>query len=168
MEISISTSPAAAERARNFRDRRAHHLARHGVDRWLARRHGQSGQRHGAHPRARLEADAAPGRGLTHRGEHERAMGHVGIVAGILDHPGGGGVRVPAIDRQRKGHALAAWKRDLDRIGKFPGEEGGEGGLARSRRTGAGGPAAAEGACLVHGTGNRRLPPACHREAARP
>ena len=79
----------AAMRARNLGDAFAHHLARHGIDRRLSRRHRQPRQGHGADARPRLECHAASGRAVPHRGQHQRAMGHVGIVAGILDHAGG-------------------------------------------------------------------------------
>ena len=94
-------------------------------------------------------------------------MGHVGIVAGILDHAGGRRPVALPIDGEREGDALAAGKRDLHGIWEFAGQKRGEGSLGRCRSTSAGGPAAAERACLVqfaHGKGNRALPLACHRE----
>ena len=94
-------------------------------------------------------------------------MGHVGIVAGILDHPGRRGPVVLAVDGKREGNGLAAWKRYLDGIRKLAGQQRREGGLGRGRGAGAGGPAAAERASLVefvHAQRNRALPLACHRE----
>ena len=94
-------------------------------------------------------------------------MRHVWIVAGILDHAGGRRPVALTIDGKREGGALAAWKRDLYGVGELAGRERGEGSLGRCRGAGAGGPAAAERACLVqfaHEKGNRALPLACHRE----
>ena len=51
-------------------------------------------------------------------------MGHVGIVAGILDHAGGG--RIPSslrLTASAKATRLAAGQRDLDGIGKLAGEQ---------------------------------------------
>ena len=50
-------------------------------------------------------------------------MGHVWIVAGILDHAGGRRPVALAIDGEREGDALAAGKRDLHGIGKLAGQQ---------------------------------------------
>ena len=146
----------------------AHHLPRHRIDGGLARRDGQAGQRHGADAGAGFETDAAAARALPHRGEHQRAMGHVGIVARILDHARDRRVLLFALGGKREGHALPAGQRDLDRIGKRAGDKRRERGLGRRRRAGAGGPAALEGPCLVHGRGNSRFRQDCHRARMAP
>ena len=63
--------------------------------------------------------DAAAGRAGAHRRQHERAMGHVGIVARILDDARRRGAVVARREGERKGGALAARQRDLDRVRKF-------------------------------------------------
>ena len=94
-------------------------------------------------------------------------MRHVWIVAGILDHAGGRRPVALPVDGEREGDTLAAWKRDLHGVWKFAGQKRGEGCLGSGRSTSAGGPAAAERACLVqfaHEKGNRALLLPCHRE----
>ena len=112
----------ASERARDLRDLRPHHLSRHRVDRRLSRRHGKPRQRHGADARPSLELNAASCRARPHRGEHQRAMGHVWIVAGILDHAGGRRPVALPIDGKREGGALAAGKRDLNGVWEVAGQ----------------------------------------------
>jgi hypothetical protein len=108
--------------------------ARPRIDRRLARRDGKAGQGDGAHPLAGPEYHArSGGRGLD-RGDDLGAMGDVGVVAGILDHPGHGAAGVQAMARQ--------------------GEGGGQG---RMRRLGGGGGAGAGGPSLAkRGLGHGR------------
>jgi hypothetical protein len=164
LDLDIAVAP---KRARHLRDLSLHHLARHWIDGWLSRRHWQSRQGHGADARPSLELNAAS-RSARRRCEHQCAMGHVWIVAGIMTRPRSPSVAL-AIDGKREGDALAAGKRDLNGIWEVAGQKRGEGSLGRCRSTSAGGPAAAERACLVqfaHWKGNRALPLACHREGA--
>ena len=142
--ISTSTSPlacaAAATSAMAVRD----HLARHRIDGGLARRDRQPRPRHGADAFAGAEDDAAARHAPTHGREDQGAVGHVGIVAGILDDARGCGVRAHAGDRQREARTLAAGQRHLDRIGECAGQQRRIGRLGGRRGAGAGGPAAAE------------------------
>ena len=140
-----------AVRGGDLGDRRADHLARHGIDGGLAGRDGKAGPRHRAHALARAERDAAPGRAGPYRREDQRAVGHVGIVARVLDHAG----RRHAVAARRggegEGRPLAARQRDLDRIGERPGEQRGIGRLGSGRGASPGRPAPAERAGgLVH------------------
>src|SRR5262249_5649996 len=75
----------------------------------------------------------------------EGAMGHVWIVAGVLDHARcRRGFAEFRGGKREAGAAPAAWQRDLHRLGKLAGEQGGIGGLGGSRSAGPGCPAAAE------------------------
>ena len=53
-------------------------------------------------PFAGAEDDAAARHAPAHGREDQGAVGHVGIVAGVLDHAGGRAVRTHAGDRQRE------------------------------------------------------------------
>jgi hypothetical protein len=141
---------AAMGRRRNLGDGFADHAARHRVDGGLARRHGKPGAGDGADARAGPKRNAAAGRARANRGKHQRAMGHVGIIAGILDDTGRRRVRVATARRQREGHPFAARQRDFDRVGKFAGQQRRIGGLGGRRGAGAGGPAPAEWAMGAH------------------
>ena len=81
-------------------------------------------------------------------GHHQRAVGHVGIVAGILDNTGRGLVCVLARDGKREHRPLAVGQRDLDRIGEFARQQRRIGGLCSRRRAGACRPAAAQRAVI--------------------
>ena len=85
-----------------------------------------------------------PGAAGTHRRKHQGAVGHVRIVAGILDDAGGRRRCVLAVDREREGRTLAARQGHLDRIGKLAGEQRRIGRLGGRGGAGAGGPAPAE------------------------
>ena len=74
--------------ARHLGDGLSDHLARHGVDRRLADRDRQAGPRHLADAFAAPEGHAGAGLAAPHRGNDQRAMRDVGIVAGILDDAG--------------------------------------------------------------------------------
>ena len=123
---------------------------------------GKARPRDRADALARAEDDAASRRAAAHRGEDQRAMGHVGIVAGVLDHPGrrravrlrGGGKREGGVAAPGQGH--------LDRIGKRAGQQRRVRRLGGRRSAGAGGPAAAERSRVV-----AAMPPAIERRAAR-
>lgn len=62
------------------------HLSRHRIDRRLADRQGQPRAGHRTDPGAGMEAHARLG-AQAHPGEHQGAVGDVGIVAGILEVP---------------------------------------------------------------------------------
>ena len=122
------------------------HAARHRIDGGLAGRHRQARPRHRPDPLAGPEGDAAAGRAGPHGRQHQRAVGDVGIVAGVLDDARGRGVVVAPRERQRKCRALSARQRDLDRVRKDAGEQRRIGGRGGGGRTGAGSPAAAAAA----------------------
>ena len=149
-QISTSTSPARrccrAASAMASRD----HLARHRIDRRLARRQRQARPRHRADALAGAKGDAAAGRAAPHRRDDQRAMRHVGIVAGVLDHAGAS----PSLRRARRSPAQRRRARrrgsvDLDRIGKLAGEQRRTGRLGRRGGAGAGRPAPAQAAVLL-------------------
>ena len=98
-----------------------HHLARHRVDRRLARRNRQSGLGHHAHARPRREADA--GTALAHRGDHHAAMRDIGIITRILDDSSPRPALAQFFQRQRKGRRLALRQGDRHRIGKLTGPQ---------------------------------------------
>ena len=100
-------------------------------------------------PSPGAKGDAAARRAGAHGGEDQRAVGHVGIVAGILDDAGGRGVCVPPRQPPARSRALAARQRHLDRIGKVAGHAAPEkAALAAAVAQAAGGPAAAQRAIL--------------------
>jgi len=72
-------------------------------------------------------------------------MGDVGIVSGILDDAGAGEVLTFFFRCEGKCRPCAAWKFNLDRVRKFPGQKGGASRLRGGRRAGTRGPAAAKG-----------------------
>jgi len=83
-------------------------------------------------------------------GEDERAVGHVRVIAGVLDHARGCGPLTANRRGEREGRASAAARqRDLDRIGKLAGEQRGIGGLGGCRSAGSCGPAAAKRAFFM-------------------
>ena len=100
-------------------------------------------------PGAARKGDARTGFSPPHRGNHQRPMRDVGIVAGVLDDAGHRFAVAQIPLRQREGDALPAGQRDLDRIGEFAGQKRGAGCLGRSGGAGAGGPAALQGTGFV-------------------
>ncbi len=71
-------------------------------------------------------------------------MGHVGVVAGVLDHAGGGLPGAQPALGQVEARLLAARQADRHRIGNAAGQQPDIGGLGRRRGAGPGGPAAAQ------------------------
>ena len=128
------------------------HGARRRVDRRLADGERQAGPGHGADPLAGAKPHARPRLRPGHLGDDQRAMGHIGVVPGILDDAGAGQPLAQFGERQRKARRLAARQPDRHRIGKAPGQQPGKGGARRRRGAGAGRPAAPQ----------RRRPIACH------
>ena len=94
---------SACRRGGDFGDRVGDHPARHRIDRRLARRNRQARPGHRADALAGAKASRRRPARRAHRRDDQRAMRHVGIVAGILDHAGASpqpaSVRV---ERQRK------------------------------------------------------------------
>ena len=137
----VGRAAVALGRVRNHP---AHHLARHGVDGGLAGRDRQAGLGDGPHPLPGREGDSGAGRGLGAR-DHEAAMGHVGVVARVLDHarlgPAGGGLGMG----EREAGRLAARQGDGHGLGKGAAPQPLQRARQRRRGAGAGGPAAFEG-----------------------
>jgi len=71
-------------------------------------------------------------------------MGHIRVVACILDDACAGKAIAAMAGCQRKADTLAAWKFDLDKVWKLSGQQRGAGGFRRSRRASAGRPAATQ------------------------
>ena len=156
-EISTSKSAVIAGR---LGDCLGDHLARHRIDRRLAGRDRQAGPRHRADAGAGLEGDAGAGRAAPDRRAQQRAMRHVGIVAGILDHAGPCKAFAELPFGEREGGASAAGQSDLDRVGEFAGDQRRAGGLRRRGGAGAGRPAASQMAGrFVHAMSYRRVSP---------
>ena len=129
---------------RNLRDGLAQHLARHGIDGGLAGRNGKAGPRDHAHAFAGTKAHAASGRGAPNGGEDQRAVGDVGVVAGVLDHACRRRAIAHRCGGEREGRMLAPRQGHLDRIGKLPGQKRLIGRLGGRGGAGSGGPAIAE------------------------
>ena len=91
----------------------------------------------------------APGAEELTRAINQRAVGHVGIVAGVLDDSGAAKAVALFLQGERKGGRLAAGQADRNRIGKVAADQRGIGGARRRRRAGAGGPAAPQGGLSV-------------------
>ena len=144
MAISISASAARPMRGGDFGDGVADHAPRHRIDRGLAGRNRKSRPRHRADALAGAKRYAGARRAKPHRRDDERAVRHVRIVAGVLDHAGGRRPAVPARHRQREAWPLAARQCHLDRIGKFAGDQRGKRRLRRRGGAGAGGPSPAQ------------------------
>ena len=121
MAISTSASAAHAGRRRDFGDGVADHAPRHRIDRRLAGRQRQAGPRDRADALAGAKRHAGAGRAGAHRGQDQRAMGHIGIVARVLDDARRSPSLRPFASAQARSRALAARQRELDRIGKVAG-----------------------------------------------
>ena len=102
----------------------------------------------------------APGAFHAHRGAHQAAMRHVGVVAGVLDDRRPWPHRRPSSPLgQREAGRAAARQADGHRVGEAQPGQRAEGGLDRRRGAGTRGPAAPQprgGASAVI----RRLPAA--------
>ena len=134
----------AAVSGGDFSDSVAHHAPRHRIDRRLARRNRKSRPCYGADAFAGAKRHAVARPAEPHRRDDERAVRHVGIVAGVLDHACARRIPSPVCHRQRKAWPLAARQCHLDRIGKFAGDERGKRRLRRGGGAGAGGPSPAQ------------------------
>ena len=128
----------------DFGDGVSDDAARHRIDGGLAGRHWQAGARDGADAFAGAKCHARSDGADTNGGADERAVGHVGIVAGVLDHAGRRRALVLARHREREARPLAARQCHLDRVGKLAGNERGESRLCRRRGASPGGPTPAQ------------------------
>ena len=144
MEISTSASAAWPTASGDFGDGVADHAPRHRIDRRLAGWNGKTGPRHHADAFAGAKRYAGPGSARAHRRHDQRPMSDVGIVAGILDHPGRCGISFLPRQRQHEAWTFAARQRHLDGVWELPGEQSGKRRLCRRRGTGAGGPTPAQ------------------------
>ncbi len=145
--------PCSAGRAGDFGDGIAHHLPRHRIDGGFAGRNGKARPGDRADALAGAKRHAGAGRAEPHRGDDQRAVRDVRIVAGVFDHAGGRAPLIHACQRQRKAGPLAARQGHVDRIGKFAGDQRRERRLRRRRGAGAGGPSAAQWPFLpLHGS----------------
>ena len=128
----------------------ADHLARHRVDRRFADAQHQPRPGHGADAGTGIEANARFTQ-QPHPRIEQRAVGHVGIVAGILDRPGLGAVVGQPAELQAHLHLFALGQDDLHRIGGQSAEQQARGREAGGGGAAAGGQAAAQGRGLFGG-----------------
>ena len=114
----------------------ADHLARHRVDGRFAHGQHQPWPGHRADPQAGIEANARF-RHQPHLRIKQRTVGHVGIVAGILDRPGLGAVGGQPAELQTHLHLFAFGQDDLHGVHRDAAQQ-----QACRRETGGGGAAA--------------------------
>ena len=126
------------------RDRLAHHPARRRVDRGLADGDGEPGPGHRPDPRPRPELDTRTGGTLAHRGVDERKVGHVRVVARVLDDSGAGVPRPQLLRRERERGPAPPRQLDGDRVREPARHERGIRGPGRGGGARAGRPAAAQ------------------------
>ena len=136
--LDILSAPVRPARFGNIVD---NHPARRRIDGWFTDLKRKTGQRHRADAVARPECYTAAGCGKPHNNLDQRAMGDIGVIAGILDdrRP-----RLTVLKRrssQVKAGAFTLGKNNLDGIWKPPCHQPAIGRPRRRRRTGAGGPA---------------------------
>ena len=140
------------------------HPARHRVDRGLAGFDRQPGFGHRADAGPRSEVHAAPG--FPDRDLDQRAVGHVGIVACILDHRRRRRLRRQRVACEHELDPVAARQGNRHRILERAGQQGAEGRFRGRGGAGARGPAAAQRSFAYHRIGDRHLPRGCHRAMA--
>jgi hypothetical protein len=134
----------AVQPCRRKLQRGADHRAGGRIDRGLAgrKRQAQPGDR--ADALAGFEDHSLARCGPTQGRDHQRAVGDVGIVAGILGHARARTIGTEVFQRKRELRSLAPGKQDLDGIGKHAGQQRLVGGPRRRRGAGARRPAAAQ------------------------
>ena len=125
---------------------RADHLPRHRVDCGLAGRKRQAGLGDGADAGTGCERHAGARRAAAKGCNDERAVGHIGIVSGILDDTGASPIRSKFGNGQGKCDALTVRQRNLDRIGKAASHQRFERSAGGGGRTSASRPAAPQSA----------------------
>ena len=113
--------------------------ARPRIDRRLADRERQAGERDRADAGAGQEADARTGRGRAHARAHQRAMRGVRVVAGVLLH-----ADPLAGLGEREGGAEPARQRDRHRVRQASGQQAFARRPRRRRRAGPRGPASSQ------------------------
>ena len=157
---------AAPQRPGGRGHRGADHRARRRVDRRLPHRERETGAGHRPDPLSGAERNAAPRRPGAHRRKDQRAVGHVGVVARVLDHSRGRPAVAQRLAGEREGGSPPARKRHRHRVGKPPGEQRFVSGARGRRGAGACGPAAAKLSLSRHGSHISavfRVPPARRR-----
>jgi len=137
-------------------ERPADIAARTRIDRRLARRQRQAGPRHRADPDAGAEDEAGTGCALLDPAQNECPMGHVRIVAGILDDAGLGPAFAQHRPLDREARRIALGQADPDLRREAAGQQRLIGGAGGSGGAGAGRPAAAQRAVgfTRHGPGS--------------
>ena len=121
--------PGRAVDGGDFRDRLFHHPARHRVDRGLADRDREPRAGHRPDPRTRPERKPRPpGAPRAHRGVNQREMGHVRVVARVLDDAGAGEPVPSLLGRKRERGPLPPRQLDGDRVREFARQQRGVGG----------------------------------------
>ena len=133
-----------AELRRGFLNGSRDHRARRRIDRWLAGRDRQSGPCHHANTRACFERHARAGQASAHGHNNQRAVRHVRIVTCVLNDGRGSGVCGCLCRGEGERRRRAAWKRDLNRIGKGAGPQRFDGSACGCGGAGASCPAIAE------------------------
>ncbi len=146
----------AGEECRGFGNGCSDHLPWDRVDGRFAGRHGQAGPGDGADTLAGLECNAAAGSGETDGGDDQSAVGHVGVVASVLDDSGASEILAAFGGCQGEAGTPAARQKDADRVGECAGQQSLIGGAAGGGGAGSGGPAAAQWAIGLHGLASYR------------
>ncbi len=103
-------------RRRHFGDDFAHQLARHRIDRRFADGERQAGLGDGADAGTGAEHDAAAGCAASDTGNDGGAVGHVRIVAGVLDDAGFGKVVAERLMCECERRLIALRQPDRHRI----------------------------------------------------
>ena len=136
------------ERRRRLADGGPDHGAGDRVDGRLAGRDREARPRHSADAFARAEQHSHAGGRRPYGHDHKGAMGHVRVVARVLDDARAREACAAFGERQREGRPLSARQRDGHRIGECARMQRLERGPRRRRRAGTCGPAAAQRVCL--------------------
>ncbi len=110
-------------KARHLADRGLDHSAGHRIDGGLSRRQGKSSAGNCANSLSGAKHHARSGRAVRHARDHQRAMGHVGIVARILNDSRTGKTLSKFLESQREGRPRATRQGDRDDGGKFTANE---------------------------------------------
>ena len=132
--IVTSRSPASPWSRAIVGDQLADQAARRRVDRRLADRDREPRPGHHADPLAGDEHHPGAGLAAAHRDPDQGAMGHVGVVAGVLDHAGEGAAAGAAALGEVEARLLAARQADRHRVGEAAGQQAEIGGLGRRPR----------------------------------
>ena len=119
-----------------------HHIARHGIDRGLARRHHQTRTGYRSNALARFELNTGTNRPEPNGRDNPRTMRHIRIIARILDHGRAGEAVAEFSCGNSKSRTRTVGQQNIDRIRKFAGHQRRIGRARCSGRAGTSGPAA--------------------------